>query len=71
MGTNDIAALLSVSVNTVRKWCNEGMLKCHMVGTHRRVLRADLITFILQHGLEKHSLRVRDFCNGSKSGLFA
>lgn len=50
-GTTDIARLCNVSPRTVAKWIDNGNLKGTRLagGRHRRVSRADLITFLQIH----------------------
>jgi len=47
---SDIARLLSVHINTVRRWSNQGILKAYRVGSRgdRRFRREDIASFLSQ-----------------------
>ncbi len=47
---NDVARLLNIHVNTVRRWSNEGILKAYRIGRrgHRRFQEEDIANFLLQ-----------------------
>ncbi len=47
---SDVARLLSVHVNTVRRWSNQGILKAYRIGSRgdRRFHEADIASFLLQ-----------------------
>jgi len=47
---SDVARLLSVHINTVRRWSNQGILKAYRVGSRgdRRFKREDIASFISQ-----------------------
>lgn len=44
LSTGQVASLLNVHVNTVRRWCNEGILKAYRVGPRgdRRIRRREI-----------------------------
>ena len=46
--TRDVARLLSVHVNTVRRWSNQGVLKSYRIGPRgdRRFRREDIDSFL-------------------------
>ena len=46
----DAATLLNVSKATIRRWTNEGRLKCSRIGARgeRRFRKADLMAFVSQ-----------------------
>jgi len=46
--TNDVARLLNVHINTVRRWSNQGKLKTHRIGSRgdRRFRREDIADFL-------------------------
>lgn len=46
--TNDVARLLSVHMNTVRRWSNQGVLKAYRIGSRgdRRFRREDIAGFL-------------------------
>ncbi len=47
---SDVARLLNVHVNTVRRWSNQGILKAYRIGSRgdRRFHEADIASFLLQ-----------------------
>ncbi len=47
---SDVARLLSVHINTVRRWSNQGILKAYRVGSRgdRRFRREDITSFLSQ-----------------------
>ncbi|MBA7703101.1 hypothetical protein ES703_111883 [subsurface metagenome] len=47
--TREVAGLLNVHINTVRRWGNRGILKTYRIGSRgdRRFRREDIETFIL------------------------
>ena len=47
---SDVARLLSVHINTVRRWSNQGILKAYRVGSRgdRRFRQEDITSFLLQ-----------------------
>ena len=47
---NDVARLLSVHINTVRRWSNQGILKAYRIGSRgdRRFRQEDITSFLLQ-----------------------
>ncbi len=47
---SDVARLLNVHVNTVRRWSNQGILKAYRIGSRgdRRFREADIASFLLQ-----------------------
>ena len=61
--TSDVARMLNVHINTVRRWSNQGILKTYRIGSRgdRRFREADIASFLLQEspaqaGEEKPSL---------------
>ena len=48
--TNDVARLLNVHINTVRRWSNQGILKTYRIGSRgdRRFHRNDITSFLLK-----------------------
>ena len=47
---SDVARLLNVHVNTVRRWSNQGILKAYRIGSRgdRRFQEEDIVGFLLQ-----------------------
>jgi excisionase family DNA binding protein len=47
---SDVARLLNVHVNTVRRWSNQGILKAYRIGSRgdRRFHEEDIANFLLQ-----------------------
>ena len=54
----DVASLLSVDINTVRRWANKGILKAYRIGPRgdRRFLQEDIAHFLVEQSEE-------DACN--------
>jgi excisionase family DNA binding protein len=51
--TRDVASLLNVDINTVRRWTNNGILKAYRVGPRRdrRFRQEDITLFLMNnHG---------------------
>lgn len=48
LNTSDVAHLLGIHVNTVRRWCNAGVLKSYRIGSRgdRRFRREDIEDFL-------------------------
>ncbi len=48
--TSDVARLLSVHINTVRRWSNQGILKTYRIGSRgdRRFDQKDVEQFLYQ-----------------------
>jgi excisionase family DNA binding protein len=46
--TSDVARLLNVHINTVRRWSNQGVLKTYRIGARgdRRFRREDIANFL-------------------------
>jgi hypothetical protein len=55
--THEVAAIASVSVRTVTKWCDDGLLVCHRLPRtgpkrgYRRITRGDLVAFLRTYGI--------------------
>ncbi len=47
---SDVARLLSIHINTVRRWSNQGILKVYRVGSRgdRRFRQEDIASFLSQ-----------------------
>jgi excisionase family DNA binding protein len=50
--TSEVARLLSVHINTVRRWSNQGILKAYRIGSRgdRRFRKEDIDDFFLKGG---------------------
>lgn len=48
--TSDVARLLNIHINTVRRWSNEGRLKAYRIGSRgdRRFQQEDIALFLAQ-----------------------
>ncbi len=48
--TSDVARLLNVHINTIRRWSNQGIIKTYRIGSRgdRRFHREDVANFLLQ-----------------------
>ena len=48
--TSDVARLLNVHINTVRRWSNQGVLKAYRIGSRcdRRFRQVDVTSFLLK-----------------------
>ena len=48
--TRDLAGLLSVDINTVRRWTNNGILKAYRIGPRgdRRFRQKDIALFLIK-----------------------
>ena len=49
--SRELARLLNVHINTVRRWSNQGTLKSSRIGSRgdRRFNRDDVISFLTEH----------------------
>jgi len=47
---SDVARLLSVHINTVRRWSNQGILKAYRIGSRgdRRFQQEDIASFLYE-----------------------
>lgn len=59
--TSEVARLLSVHINTVRRWSNQGILRAYRIGSRgdRRFRKEDINNFFLEKA-EKGEERVLD-----------
>ncbi|HEY54998.1 MAG TPA: helix-turn-helix domain-containing protein [Dehalococcoidia bacterium] len=48
--TSDVARLLNIHINTVRRWSNQGILKTYRIGSRgdRRFRQEDITSFLSQ-----------------------
>jgi excisionase family DNA binding protein len=51
---SDVARLLKVHINTVRRWSNQGMLKAYRIGSRgdRRFRQEDVDSFLKEGEIE-------------------
>ena len=51
-----VARLLNIHINTVRRWSNQGILKSYRIGPRgdRRFKRQDIALFLLEQTREEH-----------------
>lgn len=66
MTVRQVATFLHVSVSTVRRWSDKGLLQCYHIGSRgdRRYRRRDLLQFF-----EKHTYDLRtDMSEGKSPG---
>jgi len=50
--TSEVARILSVHINTVRRWSNQGILKSYRIGSRgdRRFKKEDIASFFSKDG---------------------
>ncbi len=55
----EVALLLRIHINTVRRWCNQGILKFYRIGTRgdRRLRREDIEEFVRKGGKEEAAMQ--------------
>ena len=65
---SDVAHLLNVHVNTVRRWSNQGILKAYRIGSRgdRRFNEEDITRFLIQES-ETTKMRGREASLGRPS----
>lgn len=65
--TSDVAHLLNVHINTVRRWSNQGILKAYRIGSRgdRRFQPEDITSFLSQES------RIAKIRRGGKPSLTA
>ena len=53
--TREVAQMLNIHINTVRRWSDQGVLTAYRVGSRgdRRFMRHDVITFLTRHAKAK------------------
>ena len=63
--TSDVARLLKVHPNSVRRWSNEGLIKVYRVGRRRdRRFKPDDVTKFLESGVDQPSDASKDCRSG-------
>jgi excisionase family DNA binding protein len=65
--TSDVARLLNVHINTVRRWSNQGVIKAYRIGSRgdRRFRQEDVSTFLA----EQHNNGVNELFSKSGEGV--
>jgi len=60
---SEVAQLLNVHINTVRRWSNQGTLKSYRIGSRgdRRFRRADIASFLLEGSEDTKVMREKAF----------
>jgi excisionase family DNA binding protein len=55
--TSDVARLLNIHINTVRRWSNQGRLKTYRIGSRgdRRFQQEDINSFLMQKSKGKRN----------------
>jgi excisionase family DNA binding protein len=61
--TSEVARILSVHINTVRRWSNQGVLKSYRIGSRgdRRFRREDINSFFSNDGKSRESIQPRRY----------
>ena len=51
---SEVAELLNVHINTVRRWSNQGILKTYRIGSRgdRRFRQEDITSFLLEESID-------------------
>ena len=67
--TSDVARLLNIHINTVRRWSNQGVLKTYRIGSRgdRRFRQEDIASFLSQE-LRKAELGENSFEKSTSGG---
>ncbi len=54
--TGEVARLLKVHVSTVRRWCDQGILKSYRIGPRgeRRCRREDVAILLLERAIQRY-----------------
>jgi len=60
---SEVAQLLNVHINTVRRWSNQGTLKSYRIGSRgdRRFRQADIASFLLEGSKDTKVMREKAF----------
>jgi len=68
--TSDVARLLNVHINTVRRWSNQGILKGYRVGSRgdRRFRQEDITHFLSREAKIGKGIKVEPSLNRTSSG---
>lgn len=61
--TSDVARLLNIHINTVRRWSNQGRLKTYRIGSRgdRRFQQEDINSFLTQKSKSIKNKKNRSF----------
>ena len=62
LSVHDVADMLSVHINTVRRWSNSGILKAYRVGPRgdRRFKKEDVDSFLAENGEADQKVEARE-----------
>ncbi|MFC1980687.1 helix-turn-helix domain-containing protein [Chloroflexota bacterium] len=54
--TGEVARLCGVNASTVRRWSEQGIIKCYRIGSRgdRRFRREDVAVFYLERAIQRH-----------------
>jgi excisionase family DNA binding protein len=54
--TREVAQILNIHINTVRRWSNQGILRAYRVGSRgdRRFMRNDIVSFLAKNSEASH-----------------
>ncbi len=68
--TSDVARLLNIHINTVRRWSNQGIIKTYRIGSRgdRRFRREDITSFLSQE-LRRAEVREDSFDKSAAGGI--
>ena len=59
--TSDVARILNIHINTVRRWSNQGILKSYRIGSRgdRRFRKEDIDNFFLKDTKHKEKQSIK------------
>ncbi|AKG54132.1 DNA-binding protein excisionase family [Dehalogenimonas sp. WBC-2] len=66
--TSEVAVILNVHINTVRRWSNQGTLKSFQLGPRgdRRFRREDIDVFLASHQAGSNEAHAQDALHGDQ-----
>src|SRR3954447_20316825 len=69
LSTTDAAAALAVSVSTVKRWVDGGVLPGHVTaGGHRKLLRSEVLALVRQRNMPRGGPAALDRANDVAAG---